>query len=231
MAPADWIEFWDSKHSIYVSPRHEAAHFRRIAEDIRDYAPAGGTMLDYGCGEALSADLVAERTGQLILSEPAPQVRAMLAARFAGNGKIAVRTPEEVAAMPAQSLDVIVMHSVAQYLTGGELDALLAMFHRLLRPAGLLVVGDVIPRHLRALDDAMELLRFGIQEGFLWAALTGLARTYFSDYWSLRKALGLTRYDQAEITAKLESAHFSTGRASTNIGHNAKRMTFLARAR
>ena len=84
MSSSGWIEFWDTKHSIYVNARHEAAHFRRIAEDIRAYAPAGGTMLDYGCGEALSADLVAEPVARLILCEAAPNVRAMLGARFAG---------------------------------------------------------------------------------------------------------------------------------------------------
>jgi SAM-dependent methyltransferase len=230
VAPADWIEFWDSKHSIYVSPRHVAAHFRRIAEDIRAYALQGGVMLDYGCGEALSADVVANPAAQLILSEPAPKVRAALAARFACNAKIVVRTPDEVAAMATQSIDVIVMHSVTQYLTGAELDSLLALFHRLLRPGGLLVIGDVIPRHLRALDDAMELLRFAADEGFQLAALAGLARTYFSSYWQLRQALGLSRYDPNEIAVKLKTGHFSAEQAATNIGHNAKRMTFLAHA-
>jgi len=231
MAPSDWIAFWDGKHSIYVSPRHEAAHFRRIAEDIRAYAPPGGVMLDYGCGEALSAEIVAEPTARLILSEAAPQVRATLAARFAAHDKIAVRSAEEIAAMPAQSVDVVVMHSVSQYLSGAELDALLALFRRMLRPGGLLVIGDVIPRHLRAFDDAMELVRFSARNGFQFAALAGLARTYFSDYWSLRKSLGLTHYDEGEIAAKLEAAGFAAERAPTNIGHNAKRMTFLAHAR
>ena len=60
MSPSGWIEFWDTKHPIYVNARHEAAHYRRIAEDIRDFAPPDGVMLDYGCGEALSADRVAE---------------------------------------------------------------------------------------------------------------------------------------------------------------------------
>jgi SAM-dependent methyltransferase len=231
MAPSDWIAFWDGKHSIYVSPRHAAAHFRRIAEDIRAYAPNGGVMLDYGCGEALSADMVAEPTARLILSEAAPQVRAALAARFAGHDKIAVRPAAEVAALPAQSVDVVVMHSVSQYLTAAELDSLLVVFRRLLRPNGLLVVGDVIPRQLGAFDDAVELVRFGAQNGFPLAALTGLIRTYFSDYWNLRKSLGLTRNDQTEIVARLEAAGFAAERARTNIGHNAKRMTFLARAR
>ena len=204
-----WIEFWDTKHSIYVNARHEAAHFRRIADDIRPYAPERGVMLDYGCGEALSADRVAEAVSRLILCEPAPNVRVMLGARFAGNDKIAVRKPEDVAMMPAGSMDAIVMHSVTQYLSARELDALLTLFRRLLKPGGLLVLGDVIPRKLTALDDARMLLRFGRQEGFFWAAFKGLIRTYFSDYRRLRKSLGLTRYDAAEITAKLEAAGFS----------------------
>ena len=83
MSASGWVEFWDTKHSIYVNARHATAHFRRIAEDIRAYAPANGTMLDYGCGEALAADVVAEPVARLILCEAAPNVRAMLGARFA----------------------------------------------------------------------------------------------------------------------------------------------------
>ena len=231
MSPPGWSEFWDTKHSIYVNARHSAAHFRRVAEDIRRYAPRQGVMLDYGCGEALSADRVAEAVARLILCEQAPNARVMLGARFAGNDKIAVRKPEDVAMMPAGSIDTIVMHSVAQYLTERELDSLAHMFRRLLKPGGLLVLGDVIPRRLSALEDARMLLRFARQEGFYWAALKGLIRTYFSDYRRLRKSLGLTRYDAGDIAAKLEPAGFSVEPAPTNIGHNSKRLTFLAHAR
>jgi SAM-dependent methyltransferase len=233
MPSSDWIAFWDTKHPIYVNERHQIAHFRRIAQDIARYAPESGygVMLDYGCGEAMSADLVAEKLGRLILSEPAPNVRATLAGRFAGNGRIVVRKPEDVATMPAHSLDVVVMHSVLQYLSASDLDALLALFYRLLKPGGLFVLGDVIPRKVSALGDALALLRFGRQEGFTGAALCGLIRTRFSSYWRLRKSVGLARYDDAEITAKLEAAGFTVERAPTNIGHNNKRMTFLARTR
>jgi len=230
MPSSDWIEFWDSKHSIYVNARHEAAHFRRIAEDIRAYAPERGVMLDYGCGEALSADRVAEPVARLILCEPAPNVRVTLGARFAGNDKIAVRKPEDIAFMPAGSIDVVVMHSVTQYLGSHEFDDLARMFRRLLKPGGLLVVGDVIPRQVSALADAQALLRFGRQEGFFCAAVWGLFRTYFSDYWRLRQSVGLSRYDVDEITAKLETAGFSAEPARSNIGHNDKRVTILARA-
>lgn len=226
-----WIAFWDTKHSIYANARHQSAHFRRIAEDIIRFAPAGGAILDYGCGEALFADRVAEPVARLILCEPAPNVRAMLAGRFAANGKIVVRKPEDIAAMPSQSLEAIVMHSVAQYLSEAELDNLIKLFRRLLKPGGVFVLGDVIPRRMSALGDALALVRFGAQEGFYWAALRSLIRTYCSDYWRLRKSLGLSRYSDEQIVAKLEAAGFSAQQARTNIGHNSKRMTFLAHVR
>ncbi|MGZ3291000.1 MAG: class I SAM-dependent methyltransferase, partial [Xanthobacteraceae bacterium] len=141
----DWIAFWDSEHSIYVNARHRDVHYRTIAQDICAYVPAGASVLDYGCGEALHADLVAARARTLILCEAAPMVRAALERRFGGNPKIEVRTPEEIAAMPSGSLDVVVLHSVAQYLTGKELDDLLVLFRRLLGSNGVFILGDIIP--------------------------------------------------------------------------------------
>jgi SAM-dependent methyltransferase len=226
----DWIAFWDSKHSIYVNARHRDVHYRTIAEHIRAYLPAGATVLDYGCGDALSADIVAGAARKLILCDAAPTVRAGLAARFAGSPAIEVRSPEEVEALPAGSLDVVVMHSVAQYLTPGELDARLALFRRLLRADGLFILGDVIPPDVSAATDALALLRFAGDNGFFIAAVFGLVRTVaLTDYMRLRTNLGLTRYGEAEIATRLEAAGYSAQRAPENIGHNPARMTFLAR--
>jgi SAM-dependent methyltransferase len=225
----DWIAFWDSAHSIYVNARHLDVHYRTIAQDIRAHLPPGATVLDYGCGEALHADLVAASAKALILCEAAPKVRAALARRFAGLAKIKVCAPDEMAALPARSLDAVALHSVAQYLAPQELDALLATFHRLLNENGVLILGDVIQPHVSALEDAIALLRFAAANGFLGAALVGLLRTLLSDYWRLRSHLGLTRYGEAAMIAKLASSGFSARRAPTNIGHNPARMTFIAR--
>jgi SAM-dependent methyltransferase len=224
----DWIAFWDSEHSIYVNGRHRDVHYRTIAQDIRAYVPEGVAVIDYGCGEALHADLVAARARALVLCEAAPAVRARLAERFAGHPKIALRSPDEIAALPPGSFDVIVLHSVVQYLTPKELDDLLAQFHRLLRTNGLFILGDVIPPHVSAWGDAAALIRFGAREGFLGAALVGLARTFASDYWRLRSHLGLTRYGETAVVEKLAATGFSARRAPANIGHNPARMTFLA---
>jgi SAM-dependent methyltransferase len=225
----DWIAFWDSEHPIYVNARHRDVHYRTIAQDIRTHLPAGAAVLDYGCGEALHADLIAASASALILCEAAPKVRAALARRFADHPKIKVCAPEDIAAMPARALDAVVLHSVAQYLTPDALDALLATFRRLLRENGVLIVGDVVPPHVSAFTDAAALLRFGAANGFLGATLVGFARTLFSNYWRLRSQLGLTRYDEAAMLAKLAGGGFSARSASANIGHNPARMTFIAR--
>jgi SAM-dependent methyltransferase len=224
----DWIAFWDSEHSIYVNDRHRDVHYRTIAQDIRAYVPEGAVVLDYGCGEALHADIVAEPAQTLTLCEAAPAVRGRLAQRFADHPKIAVRAPDDIAALAPGSFDLIVLHSVAQYLTPKELDDLLVQFHRLLRTSGLFILGDVIPPHVSAWGDAWALIRFGAREGFLGAALIGLARTFASDYWRLRSHLGLTRYGEPAVIEKLAAAGFSARRAPGNIGHNPARMTFLA---
>jgi SAM-dependent methyltransferase len=227
----DWISFYDFKHSvIYVNERHRDVHYRTIAEDIRGYvAPHSANVLDYGCGEATSANLVAAAAAHLTLVEAAPNVRAALTARYAGNPKISVLTPDEAAAKPAGSFDLIVMHSVAQYLTAAELDRLLGVFHRLVKPEGLVIIGDIVPPKLAAPAAALSLLQFGAEKGFFWAAVGGLIRIFLSDYFKLKKSHGLAHYTEAEMLTHLKAAGYAAKRAERNIGHNQWRMTFLAR--
>jgi SAM-dependent methyltransferase len=227
-----WLTFWDSAHSIYVNARHRDVHCSLIAQQIAALVPSPQTrVLDYGCGEALHADRVAAAAGEVLLCEGAPRVRAGIAARFAGNAKIRAVAPDEVERLPDRSLDLIVLHSVAQYLTPEESAKLFALFHRLLTADGMLVVSDVIPSDVAASTDALALLRFGAVNGFFVAAVIGLVRTVLSDYWRLRTRYGLTRYGEAAIVEKLAAAGFFAQRAAQNIGHNQARMAFMARPR
>src|ERR1044071_10385032 len=89
---SDWVKFYDFKHSvIYVNARHRDVHYRAIAQDIRAYVPSPTAhVLDYGCGEATSAELIAAACGQLVLAEAAPNVRASLTMHYAADPKITV---------------------------------------------------------------------------------------------------------------------------------------------
>jgi ubiquinone/menaquinone biosynthesis C-methylase UbiE len=226
----DWIDYYDSTHTIYVSRLHRDLHFQAVARDIIGYISApDAVVLDYACGEALSAAKVAEACGKLYLAEPAPGVRGRLIARFAPNTKIRVRSLDDLRKMEEKSIDLAVMNSVAQYMTPAELDAALAVIRRLLKPGGRLILGDILRPEVGMTRDVIALLRFGATHGFLKDALIGLVSTALSDYRQLRARVGLQRYSEADMAAKLAANGFTGSRAHFNIGHNPWRMTFVAR--
>lgn len=226
----EWIDYYDSTHTIYASKLHRDLHFQIIARDIIGYISSpDAVVLDYACGEALSASRVAEACGKLYLAEPAPGVRGRLIARFAPNTKIRVRSLDDLRKMEEKSIDLVVMNSVAQYMTPDELDTAFAVIRRLLKPSGRLVLGDILRPEVGMAKDVLALLKFAGTHGFLKDALWGLASTALSDYRQLRTKIGLQRYGEDAMIGKLTAAGFSASRAHTNIGHNPWRMTFVAR--
>jgi SAM-dependent methyltransferase len=225
-----WRDFWNGDHAIYVSPRHKALHYRQIATDLIGHIPTpDAVVLDHGCGEALDAGRVAGHCGKLYLCEAAPSVRDKLRAMLGGKANVAVVAPEEVEALPEQTLDLVVANSLIQYLSRDELVALLAIWHGKLRPGGKLVVADIIPPDVSPLTDASQLLAFAWRGGFLTAALAGLVRTAFSDYRKLRAQYGLSTYRIDEITGLIAAADFADVSPAKNFGHNPHRLTLVGR--
>ena len=227
---SDWLSFWDRPNSIYVSSRHRDVHYRLIAEQIVAFVPApDACVLDYGSGEALHADIVADSVGELLLSDGAPRVCAGLAARFVRHAKIRALTPEDVERLPDHCVDLIVLHSVAQYLTSGQTQTLFALFRRLLKSSGMMLVGDVIPPNVSSATTAAALLRLGAVNGFLFAALRGLVRTAFSDYRRMCSSFGLASYTETAMRELLAGAGFAAERTAKNLGHDQTRCAFVAR--
>lgn len=224
-----WREFWDGgPTTLYVNARHRALHDQVVASDVARLVGRAGTVLDYGCGEATEAAIVARVCDRLLLSDAAPTVRARLMERYGSRPGFGVLSPEEVEALPEASLDVAVMNSLSQYLSAGEIRRVLRVFHDRLKPGGRLIVGDVLRPDQSAVGDAFALLHFGWRGGFLVAAAAGLVRTTLSDYRKLRQELGLAAYEEGQMLGLLEEAGFEAHRHDSNIGHNPARMTFVA---
>jgi len=224
-----WREYWNQDTPIYVNARHKSVHYALIARQIAEALPAGQpAVLDFGCGEALSADVVAKRCQVLHLCDGAELVRSRLKQKFAMLGNGVVMAPEQLGEIPAGSLDLIVVNSVIQYLGRADLDSLLATWRRLLKPGGQLLIADVIPPDVGPLTDIAALLKLGAQNGFFMASFAGLARTFFSDYRKTRAALGLAHYSEADMRAILTAAGYDARRRPENLGHNQARLAFLA---
>jgi SAM-dependent methyltransferase len=235
MGMTRWADYWNADNPIYVSERHKLLHYRLVARDIvamMDELGVGrdGAVLDYGCGEALSADLVARRCARLTLCDAAPIVRERLTARFAGSPTIAVMAPEDVDALPDRAFDLVVVNSLVQYLSRDEFAQRLAVWRAKLRAGGYLALADIIPPHVSPVADAHALLSFAVKGGFVGAAIVGLVRTFFSDYRKLRGELGLAQYAEAEMLGLIAAAGLKAERRARNLGHNQARMTFVAKA-
>ena len=226
----DWIDYYNSTHTIYASKLHRDLHFQLIAKDIIGYISSpDAVVLDYACGEALSAAKVAEACGKLILAEPAPGVRGRLIARFAPNTRIRVRSLEDLRKMEEKSIDLAVMNSVAQYMTPAELDAAFATIRRLLKPGGPAGPGRYPAprgRHAQGRARAVALCATPrLPEGRV-------------DRTGLDRVVGLPAIARPGRPAALQrgrddwpnspAAGFTASRAHFNIGHNPWRMTFVA---
>ena len=226
----NWRDFWNQDTPIYVSDRHKVLHYWLIANDIAGLVPSkDAVVLDYGCGEAVSANRVASRCAQLYLVDAAPLVRDRLRERFENDRRITVLAPESTDSIPDRGVDLVVANSLVQYLSLDELRSLLSLWRSKLKADGTLVLADVVPPDVSPLGDAGALLSFAWKGGFLRHALVGLVRTALSDYRKVRNELGLSQYAEGEMLEILRDAGFSAERRRPNVGHNQARMTFTAR--
>ncbi|MHB1216926.1 MAG: class I SAM-dependent methyltransferase [Alphaproteobacteria bacterium] len=222
-----WTEFWGGKHSIYAGPRHVEAHFRRLMADLAAALPhrPGLRVLDYGSGDALGAPSLAARGHRISLYDAAVEVQTRIAQRYEGDPRITV-LDEQALASSDGGFDAIIVSSVIQYIPHDALPATIARWHRLLAPGGILVVADVMRPDAGMAEDVADLLGFAWKEGFLPAALLGLARTFFSDYRRMRRKLGLARYTGQEFLSLLGRGGFQAEALPENPGPNRHRLGF-----
>lgn len=224
-----WIDFWDRPNAIYAGRCNVEAHFDCITRDLVSHLPAGGTVLDFGCGEALGAERMAQTCGRLLLFDGAPSVRQKLKERLGRQPRIDVLDEEALAAQPAGSVDLIVVVSVLQYIGRADLPGLLARWRDLLAPGGRLLLADVVVTGTPMLRDVRSQLGFAVRHGFLVAALAGIVRMALSDYRQIRQQVGFTTYTPDELRAVLEEAGFSVERLERNIGPTPHRFTLVGR--
>lgn len=234
VSEATWARYFDGDVvSLYVSPRHLRAHYTYIVDALQPLLPSNRsfTLLDFGCGEALATPRLAETAARLLLYDGSPVIRDRVHSRFGGLAGISVLDDDDYAALPDGSVDLVLVISVIQYVNDHDLKRMLADWRRLLAPDGALILGDVLPPGNTTFADISSLLRFALKNGFLWAALRGLATTAATDYPKLRRTLGLRSYDEAEMMARLRDAGFTASVAPRNVSPSPHRRTFIATPR
>ena len=223
-----WVEFWNQETPLYVNERHRRLHYDLVTRDVLAHLPAhNACVVDYGCGDTPTAARLAAACGHLFLCDAAPRVRERLGARYADHRNITVISPQQFEELRAHSITMIIVNSVVQYLSKPQFIALIEQARQKLAPGEVLLLADIVPRHVGFVRDALELIKFAAGNGFLLPVLFGLARSYFSPYRKIRQSFGFLQFEEAEIMRLLRAQGFQAQRLHPNIGHNAARMTFL----
>jgi SAM-dependent methyltransferase len=226
-----WIDFWDRPNAIYVNQRNLDAHFECLTRDLQRFVPADGrkAVLDFGCGEALGAERLAEGCSTLYLYDAAPAVRKRLCKRLSHDRRIVILDDDGLRQLDAGTIDLILVVSVIQYMGAGELASLMRSWHRLLTPSGELIIADVIEPGTPIYLDVISQLKFAWRYGFLLPALAGIARMFFSDYRELRNKAGFAMYHADEMLGLLRSAGFDGAGLPENIGPGRHRRAYSGR--
>jgi SAM-dependent methyltransferase len=226
-----WLDFWNAPNAIYVSRRHQEAHYAKVAGGIAGFVPTDGdaVVLDWGCGDAFMANALAQTCRALLLYDRAEATRGRLMSAHAGSPKIRVLDEAALEALPDASIDLIVVNSVVQYLNASQFADALQLFHRLLKHDGTLLLGDIIEPDTPFVGHVTTFLRFAWQNGFFTAALVGLARNFVSPYRQLRRDAGYACYTQTHLLGLLAAHGFAGERLASNIAVSQLRSSYLAR--
>jgi len=226
-----WLDFWNAPNALYVNQRHREAHYDVFLSGIRSHLPVGvgGVMLDWGCGDALAAEQLAQICSTVLLFDAAENTRVALRRRYEGHSRIRILDEAALAALASNSVDLVIVNSVIQYLTRQQFIASARMFHRLLRTDGAFLLGDVIGAELSLPSQVFTFLKFAFRHGFLIPASVALLKTGTSPYRKLRRAAGYTCYSQVEMVDLLKGCGFSAERLAGNIAVNQHRRSYICR--
>jgi len=226
---SSWIDFWNNNHSIYVNNLHKKAHSERLLEDIDEWiSNKNFSVLDFGCGEALYAEELAKRCAQLVLVDSSKNMRETLISRTKSVNSISILGLEEFDDLSNSSFELIIVNSVFQYMQLDETQTTLRKLSSKLKSNGKLIIADVIPPDLSMVSDVISLLKFGLRNGFFFMSLVGMLKTFFSNYTSLRREVGLSVYSIEDFTNLLIQNGFEVKLMPRNFGHNQSRKCFCA---
>jgi SAM-dependent methyltransferase len=225
-----WLDFWNAPNAIYVSERHRQAHYAKVLGSIGRFVQAAGAavVLDWGCGDALAANDLAQTCRTLLLYDRADNTRRRLLSKYAGSPNIRVLDDAELDAVSSASIDLIIVNSVVQYLDRRQFTDALHFFHRLLKSDGKLLLGDIIAPDTPLIGHVTTFLRFAWQNGFFITAIIGLARSFISPYRRLRRDAGYACYTECEMLDLLNMNGFVAKKLMSNIAVSQLRSSYLA---
>ncbi|MGH8186275.1 MAG: class I SAM-dependent methyltransferase, partial [Steroidobacteraceae bacterium] len=186
-----WSAYWenidDSQRVFRIEARDYATRVQRILQPTKSM-----TVLDFGCGFGHTARELAPSVGNIALWDASSNVRrqALERVRDLGNATMLDLQQADDAGL-RNRFDLILVHSVLQYMSPDEIRAWLARWRGMLKREGRLVLSDLLRPGAGGFGELFSYLMFALRHGFFWNAFTAGVRET-ARYWSARKSAPLT---------------------------------------
>lgn len=219
----NWSEYWERLESGDLLFRGQSDEYvARLLAAVPVHSH--NRVLDFGCGFGFVASALAPRVGSVAVWDPSPRMRSRAVATLKPHAN--ARLIDLSQATPGERFDVILVNSVAQYMTSAEFDVWLERWRDLLVKSGRLVLSDLLPLAHGTWVDVIDILRFSSRRRILLRTIRE-ATVEVRRYWRTRAVQPLVHIDRDDLCRRARAAGFTVAFMERNLTHLTRRTTAL----
>lgn len=181
-------------------------------------------VIDFGCGFGAVAERLAARGAQLRFWDSSVIMRLKASQRLAALPQASLLDLSDPGQGPRGEADLVIVNSVAQYMTLEELVSWLQRWRTMLKPGGAIVLSDIVSPGSTLFTEVRESLRFAARQHILWRTVPRLIRESVR-YTRWRNALELLRLDQSDLSRMAKEAGLKADKRPQNLTFRSNRWT------
>ncbi len=224
-----WSKYWNRPEKLFADSTQVEGFQKNIFVQLKAVTDIkkGDTILDYGCGKALSTPMSVSEGILVLLYDKSEYFSDCIKSNYSDMDGVKVLDDTSLDEIKDNSLDYILLSSVLQYLNRTEVNKVLHYSARTLKQGGKLILADIIPKeHSTSLNDITALINRSFKDRNLLDSISSLFR--LSKYRKFRKNMPLNTYDYSDLLNLVEPFGFGLIKTNINIGMNESRNTYLA---
>jgi 2-polyprenyl-3-methyl-5-hydroxy-6-metoxy-1,4-benzoquinol methylase len=227
-AGGSWHSFWEEAREKQRIVRAEAVDYvSRLSLYIRLHERL--RVMDFGCGTGHIAEALASRVSEVAVWDASQAVRARTAKRLASHTNITfLDLTSDLGIRASGCFDLIVSHSVVQYMSRDELLGWLRTWGSMLSPRGVVVLSDVISETRNTARELFDLVIFAARNRVLLGGLLEEASSVLR-YTRTRVDSPLLSLSPTELTDLAARKGLQLEVLPSNLGHKSGRLAVALR--
>lgn len=223
----EWITYFDRLKESSLHRAQSALYVRSLIAEVG--VNRNQRVLDFGSGFGSVVALLAPLVAEVGWWDPSPNMRAATGRTTSDIDNVRLY---DLSAPPPEpqgrsdrnevAFDLILVNSVAQYMTPAELWAWVGGWGRLLAPDGQIVLSDLISPDHGPFSDVVDLFLFGVHHGSPFRAAKQ-ALGDVGEYRRTSRAVPLVRVAAQDLIRHASNAGLETLVLPRNLTHFTKR--------